>query len=64
MKLGDIGDMGRRKVPFGDKRDTGNVCCVGVVVADGLNKNVGDMGDISTAHMDPISETKYPGDIA
>jgi hypothetical protein len=63
MKLGESGAMGRRKVGVGDESGITNDCRVGVGVADGLNKNVGDKGDIPTAHIDPIGETTYPGDI-
>jgi hypothetical protein len=63
-KLGEGGDSGRRKVPCGDESDTGNVCDAGVGVTDGLNKNVGDVGDILIAHIDPIGETTNPGEVA
>jgi hypothetical protein len=33
-------------------------------VTDGLNKNVGDVGDILIAHIDPIGETTNPGEVA
>jgi hypothetical protein len=44
--------------------DIGKVCCVGVGLAEGLNKNVGDTSDIPTSHIDSIGQTTYPGDIA
>jgi hypothetical protein len=63
MKLGESGDMGRRNIGGRDEGDIGNDCRVGVGVADGLSKNVGDMGDMPTAHIDPIGETTNPGEI-
>jgi hypothetical protein len=63
MKLGESGDVGRRNVGVVDESDIANDCRVGVGVANGLNKNVGDKGDMPTAHIDPIGETTNPGDI-
>jgi hypothetical protein len=64
MKLGESGNLGRSNMFSGYESGNRNACRVGVAVADRLNKNVGDMGNIPTAHIDPMGETTNPGDIA